>query len=93
MNPITGVVDTVYPTDTLYEVLVAAVDAPRARSTLPLSSESSNRVGRRPHGLADDELLDDVDFALAHGDADLAEDLLSSLDDRDDDHDSEGDAR
>jgi hypothetical protein len=34
-----------------------------------------------------------VDFALAHGDADLAEDLLSSLDDRDEDQHSESESR
>jgi len=36
MSPLTGVADTVYPTDTLYEVLVPATDAERARTILPL---------------------------------------------------------
>jgi hypothetical protein len=35
LNPITGIVDTVYPTDTSYELRVAAHDAPRARAILP----------------------------------------------------------
>jgi hypothetical protein len=35
MHPITGVVDTVYPTDTVYELVVAAADAPRAETILP----------------------------------------------------------
>ena len=38
MNPITGVADNVYPTDTVYELRVAAQDAPRAREILPVSS-------------------------------------------------------
>jgi hypothetical protein len=35
MSPLTRVADTVYPTDTLYEILVPAADAPRARDILP----------------------------------------------------------
>ncbi len=35
MTPISGIVDNVYPTDTLYELLVAASDAPRALEILP----------------------------------------------------------
>lgn len=43
LSPLTGMADSVYPTDTVYEVLVAAADAPRARAILPPAST------RRPH--------------------------------------------
>jgi hypothetical protein len=44
MHPITGVVDTVYPTDTAYELVVAASQAERARTILPPpDDEHSNR--------------------------------------------------
>ncbi len=35
MSPLTGVADTVYPTDTVYDVLVSAADAARASAILP----------------------------------------------------------
>jgi ribosomal-protein-serine acetyltransferase len=35
MTPISGIVDNVYPTDTVYELLVAAADASRALDILP----------------------------------------------------------
>lgn len=38
LSPLTGMADSVYPTDTVYEVLVAAADAPRARAILPPAS-------------------------------------------------------
>ena len=40
MSPLTGMADTVYPTDTVYEVLVAATDASRARALLPPRSST-----------------------------------------------------
>jgi hypothetical protein len=41
MQPITGIVDSVYPTDTLYELLVPAADAPRARDILPPPADAA----------------------------------------------------
>src|SRR5579859_7424717 len=35
LSPLTRVADTVYPTDTLYELLVPAADAERASTILP----------------------------------------------------------
>ena len=35
ISPVTGVTDLVYPTDTVYEILVPAADAERARTILP----------------------------------------------------------
>src|SRR5690349_9202916 len=77
MMPITGIVDNVYPTDTLYEVLVAAIDAPRALDILP-PQPASDRAASPD---SDEQLMDEVDRALASGNVDLAEDLLSSLED------------
>jgi hypothetical protein len=37
MRPVTGVVDTVYPTDTNYELIVASNDVSRAQAILPPS--------------------------------------------------------
>jgi hypothetical protein len=39
LHALTGIVESVYPVDGVYEVLVAAADAPRARSILPLPPE------------------------------------------------------
>jgi hypothetical protein len=80
VNPITGVVDTVYPTDTSYELLVSAPDAPRARSILP-ARPSTDRIRRREVPPTEDEILDEVDRAIAAGKLDLADELLSSLED------------
>jgi hypothetical protein len=77
LNPLSRVADTVYPTDTLYELLVPAIDAPRARDVLPLTPED------RPSPPSEEEVFDEVDDAIAEGNLERADDLLDSLEEGD----------
>jgi hypothetical protein len=80
LTPVTSIVDTVYPTDTVYEVLVAATDAPRARAVLP-PRPGADRISRIASTPTDNDVLDEIDRAIAKGDLDLADELLESLQD------------
>jgi hypothetical protein len=77
----TPVVDMVYPVNPVYEVLVANQDANRARSVLP-ADKNADRIRRSPSRPTDDDILNEVDQAIAHGDLSLAEELLDSIEER-----------
>lgn len=72
--------DIVYPTDTVYELLVAAADASRARAALP-PRPGADRIRRIASTPTDNDVLDEIDRAIAKGDLDLADELLESLQD------------